>query len=717
MQKNLWIISDVFIAGVLLFLVFSYLHKSNINNQNDYNIKNNIKEYYTYFNSKQYNKAIESAKKLNNFAKENNNDTLIAYSYDKIGDVYDKIENNDSALYYHKLAFDYWLKSGNKKFWSITYNQLGLNYLRKGDYNTAIDNFLKSLEYIDFYPIDRSYLYLMNLGCAYYQQGDYKEAINVFGESIKKYPPENTNDFSYINTLVNLALSYINIDDYNTSRKYLDEAYQIATKYNYKFSLGYILQSKAFYFYKQKNIDSAEYYYNKSFEIYKKLKYKAIYNEVKLKLSRIYIETNRPYKAKAYLDSTLVFFKNNFFNKGFLAENYKLFANYYLLIKNYGIALAYSDSSLSIANEINSLNTIKDIHFIRYQIFQQTNKLQLAIDELLKYNTAYQKLFNQISTNYIYGVEKGIEIHKKTSELEKSYIDKQTITHNLYLSYIIIGFVILLLIITSILLFKLKKSRKQVEEQKILVEEQNNKLSHQNDELKKQQEIAKELNDIKEMIIRIIGHDLRNPISLVYSYALLLKDKYDDQYLKERLNYISIAAINAIELLENLIDWSKMQANESLGKLEIVNTKDLLNEIINYYQPFILSKNITLNLDIIDNSISTNPNYMKTIIRNVLSNALKYTPENSKVTISSYQENDKLHVLIVDEGAGISSDVIDKIFQNGTVTSQKGTKGEIGIGMGYELIKYFLNKLQAELRFDKVDKGTSVTLIFPIQQT
>lgn len=717
MRKNLLIISDVFIAGVFLFLVFSYLHKSNIDNQNDYNIKNNIKDYYNYFNSKQFNKAIESAKKLNNFAKENNNDTLIAYSYDKIGDVYDKIENNDSALYYHKLAFDYWLKSGNKKFWSITYNQLGLNYLRKGDYNTAIDNFLKSLEYIDFYPIDRSYLYLMNLGCAYYQQGDYKEAINVFGESIKKYPNDRLNDLSYVNTLVNIALSYVNIDDFNTSRKYLDEAYQIALKNNYTFSIGYILQSKAFYFYKQKNIDSAEYYYHKSFDIYKKIKSKAIYNEVKLKLARIYIETNRPYKAKAYLDSTVVFFKNNFFNKGFLAENYKLFANYYLLIKDYDKALAYSDSSLFIANEINSLNTIKDIHFIRYQIFQQTNKLQLAIDELLKYNTAYQKLFNQVSTNYIYGVEKGIEIHKKTSELKKSYIDKQTITHNLYLSYVIIGIILLLFIISTILLIKLRKSRKQVEEQKILVEQQNSQLSDQNNQLAKQHLISKELNDTKEMIIRIIGHDLRNPISLIYSYAQLLKEKYTEKYLNDRLNFISVGAINAIELLENLIDWSKMQANESLGKLEIINTKDLLNDIVNYYQPFIASKNITLNVNTVDSTISTNSNYLKTIIRNVLSNALKYSPENAKVTINSYNENDKFYIEIIDEGAGISSDVIDKIFQNGTVTSQKGTKGEIGIGMGYELIKYFLNKLHAELRFDKVDKGASVTLIFPIKQT
>jgi len=82
------------------------------------------------------------------------------------------------------------LASQQKKYFSTSYNQLGLNYLRKADYQNSIENFINSIEYKDYYPIDRSYLYLMNLGCAYYQQGDYKEAVSTFIESLKKYPED-----------------------------------------------------------------------------------------------------------------------------------------------------------------------------------------------------------------------------------------------------------------------------------------------------------------------------------------------------------------------------------------------------------------------------------------------------------------------------------------------------------------------------------------------
>lgn len=714
MRKNLWIISDVFIAGIFLFLVFSYLHKSNIDNLNDYNTKKYLKEYLNFYNSKQFDKAIETAKKLNNFAIANNNDTLIAYSYDKIGDVYDKIENNDTALYYHQLAFNYWIKSGNKKFWSISYNQLGLNYLRKGDYHNAIDNFLKAVEYKDYYPFDRSYLYLMNLGCAYYQQGDYKEAINVFGESIKKYPPERLKDLSYVNTLVNIALSYIGIDDFNNSYKYLNKAYQIALENNYNFSQGYILQSKAHYFFKKNLIDSSEYYYLKSLDIFKKTRTFAIANEVKLRLARIYLETNRLHYAKTLLDSTYYFFNKHFYNKSFLCENYRLYALLYLNSGDLKKALAYSDSALSIAEQNNSLTLLKDIYYVRYQIFQKSNSLQNAIDALLKYNNIYQKIFNQVNTNYIYGVERSLEIHKKSNELEKSYLDKELITHNLYFAYLIISFIIVVLVLSIFLIIKLKKSRKKIGEQKIIVEQQNLQLSNQNDELIKQYKIAEELNELKEMIIRIIGHDLRNPISLSYSYAELLNQKYNDPYLNQRLNYISVSAINAIELLENLIDWSKMQSNDSKGEFALVYPKKIVQEIIDYYKPFIISKNIEIINNIIDNAIYSNANYLKTIVRNVLSNALKYAPENSKVSINSYIDANKLCLQIIDEGAGISDEVIEKIYKNEKINSSNGTKGETGLGMGYELIKYFLKKLNGEVIFNKVEKGTSIGLLFPL---
>ncbi|HOJ38643.1 MAG TPA: HAMP domain-containing sensor histidine kinase [Ignavibacteriales bacterium] len=461
-------------------------------------------------------------------------------------------------------------------------------------------------------------------------------------------------------------------------------------------------------------IDSALKYYYLSMKIYDSIKTFAILNEVKMRVAAIYLENNMNEKAYKFINDSYNFFKNSFSNLLFVGENHRLRSLYFFNLNKLRDALIYADSAKILAEKISSLSLLKDIHYQKYKIYYKLGNLQKAVIELEEYNRIYQQLINQINAHYIYSLEKNLLLDAKNKEISKVYQDKEIVTHSLNITYTIIFIIFLLLIISFYLIYKIRSSRKQIQEQKKLLEEQNNLLKEHYKELKKQQETNQELIKLKDMIIKVIGHDLRNPISLIYSYSELLKTKYDDSYLKEKLNYISMSAYNSIDLLENLIEWAKMQSNETYSSIEKTDIRSLINDILEFFNSHITTKNLSVKLNCEIEHINTNKHYLRTIIRNILSNAIKFANEKSELYINILPNNNNLEVTIINYGKGITEEIIQKIYNNENIVSSSGTNQELGIGIGYELIKYFLEKLNGKIIIENIKIGTSVKVIIPL---
>jgi PAS domain S-box-containing protein len=238
-------------------------------------------------------------------------------------------------------------------------------------------------------------------------------------------------------------------------------------------------------------------------------------------------------------------------------------------------------------------------------------------------------------------------------------------------------------------------------------------------ELKENEKRLKELNASKDKFFAIIGHDLINPFGLVMSAADELStdyDNYDEDDRKKLIEIISKDSKHAMNLLQNLLEWSRSQRGLIKYDPEIFFIKEIIDENIRLLKESAEIKRIKLGFNIPPTLIVyADKNMISTIIRNLLSNAIKFT-EKGTIFLSYEIKDSQLHVSIVDSGIGIEKQLIDKLFKIDERISTVGTSGERGTGLGLQLCKDFININKGEIWIEStVDKGSKFTFSVPIK--
>lgn len=691
-SKNKYIILSfvsLFIILTLYIIIYITSNTKKDTSNNNSQFFQHLTDYNKYLEKNNYKEALNLAKKINEYSLSINNDTLIAKSYDLIGDVYDIIEQNDTALYYHKLAFDYWIKTNNYKYYSRAYNQVGLNYFRKGLLNEAIDYFNNSLLYTNYNPLIKRYKILNNLGCAYFQRGNYNEAIYVFSESYKSATNEKLNAAILLN-MINLSLSYYNIADYTTGNKYLNLALQQSSNSEFKFPYAYALQTKGFYFSKINQLDSAVKYYDLSLSYYNKIKQLLNANEVKLALAKMYINNKEFTKAKKLLDETLNYFTNDYKSEKLLGNNYYLLALLYSEINNFQLSSAFIQKALELSNSINAFDLIRDLYFLQYKIYLKQNDNNNALKSLEMYNLYNDKIINQAKLDRIYDIERNIILKEKTQKIVEMETENKIYKQNIILISVISLIIFILLILSIYFYIKLRKSRNEISNQK-------NELINKNNKLLEEQEKNFELNQIKNKILSVIGHDLRSQLSIIINYSELISLKTCDHYAKERISFIYQSATNNLELLESLVSWAKIHSEDIVIASEECDAKQLIDDILNFYNISYTSKNININKNYSNLIFLSDKNMVSTILRNIISNAIKFSPENNEIEISLLENKNNFVIKIINQIQNKTNFPPSVFLDTNTIEKNVGSKGEVGLGIGLEIIKYFLNKIDRNL--------------------
>ncbi|RJP72765.1 MAG: PAS domain S-box protein [Ignavibacteriales bacterium] len=239
-----------------------------------------------------------------------------------------------------------------------------------------------------------------------------------------------------------------------------------------------------------------------------------------------------------------------------------------------------------------------------------------------------------------------------------------------------------------------------------------------NDAITRYAEEMKELNQTKDKFFSILAHDLKSPFAGIIGYLqILLEDYYS---LSEEEKYTFIKSIdelshNVFSLLENLLEWSRIQTGRMSFKPTLFNLLEELDMTISIIRETAKNKNITLDC-FIDNKINVNAdkNMMYTIIRNLLSNAIKFTNPSGKVTITVNEVNDEIEFSVSDTGIGIRKENLSKLFKMDTAISTKGTANEEGTGLGLLLCKEMIEKHHGRIWVEsEVGKGTSFRFTLP----
>jgi len=203
-----------------------------------------------------------------------------------------------------------------------------------------------------------------------------------------------------------------------------------------------------------------------------------------------------------------------------------------------------------------------------------------------------------------------------------------------------------------------------------------------------------ELNITKDKFLAIIAHDLRNPFHIITNMSELICrniDKKDFESVSKIAKSLNDTSKTTFNLLQNLLEWAMIQKNSrqlNIKRHQLI--KIINNELITLQQVY-HNKELKIEMDV-DNSIyvDADEHMIKTVIRNLLSNAAKYSFPNGCVQINSHKDNDHIIIGITDSGVGISIDDQKKLFRTDASFSKKGTLDENGTGMGLILCSEFI---------------------------
>jgi PAS domain S-box-containing protein len=236
--------------------------------------------------------------------------------------------------------------------------------------------------------------------------------------------------------------------------------------------------------------------------------------------------------------------------------------------------------------------------------------------------------------------------------------------------------------------------------------------------LKQQEEKLRELNATKDKFFSIISHDLRGPFQTILGFSqLALESAKKEEYSRmvTYANEIYKATQLSYNLLNNLLDWSRLQRGKMKYTPEIVELNSIINKALNLLKANRKEKNINLELSVDNNLHVFGDQFMlETILRNLISNAIKFTHNNGTITISATHKADGTQIIVKDTGVGIKKENIPKLFNIGNGYKTTGTNKEQGTGLGLTLCKEFVEKHGAKLEVESEEgKGSAFWFTIP----
>jgi len=215
----------------------------------------------------------------------------------------------------------------------------------------------------------------------------------------------------------------------------------------------------------------------------------------------------------------------------------------------------------------------------------------------------------------------------------------------------------------------------------------------------------------KNRILSVIAHDLKNPVASIAQFVDLLSSKPELAGNKQIQNSLHESSQAAVSLLDNLLYWGRSQADELRVSFVNLDLVELVDDVKSLFAHMAIQKQVTFTSEVPPGTLAyADKALVNIIIRNLVSNALKFTPAEGKVHIKIWPEAEKILVSVTDTGIGINPEILKKFHDEGKLVSSLGTDKEIGTGLGLQLVSDLVEKNQGILKVESTPgKGSSFT--------
>jgi signal transduction histidine kinase len=381
-------------------------------------------------------------------------------------------------------------------------------------------------------------------------------------------------------------------------------------------------------------------------------------------------------------------------DKAGIAETHNNIGSLYYEQKDFEKSIHHLKLGLEAAQDAQVQEQLKKSYDLLSHCYKNTGDFQKALEFRDLYLAIVEFIQNEKNEQRIAETRNQYLINKKQSEIDKletirekreKEIRDQKQFRNFLFSIIGLGFVIVLLVLYL-----------------YIVKQRSNKmLVVANRKVQQQNQTLQELNATKDKFFSIISHDLKGPLNSLTSFSSLLinhTDSLSKDEIKLLANDLDKSLKNLFALLDNLLEWSRSQTGNIEFRPEVFNITQLLEQNKALLALQAQNKKITLQQLCSQNfNVNAHKNSVTTVIRNLISNAIKFTPANGTIALNALQKNDKVVISVKDTGVGMDAEVIKKLFRIDSKHTTRGTADEKGTGLGLILCKDFIEKNSGEI--------------------
>ena len=288
--------------------------------------------------------------------------------------------------------------------------------------------------------------------------------------------------------------------------------------------------------------------------------------------------------------------------------------------------------------------------------------------------------------------------------------------------FIVISSFLLFAVLFAFYLLRINAIKKQ----KVVLENEVNArtsdLAELNKELLKSGNELKESNESKDKFFSILAHDLRGPFAGAIGLSEILVediDEMDKMEIKELSYDINQILHEQFVLLENLLDWSRIQQNKYQYEPERIDLSEITDRVYRFMLNNAKAKNVNLDVDVPDNIFVTgNSTMLHSVLQNLISNSIKFTNEGGTVKISVIKKVLFAQVIVEDNGIGMDSDTLQNLFKADIIKSTDGTAKEKGSGLGLLLVKEFATRMGGEVHVEsELSKGSKFSVKIPLNKS
>lgn len=548
-------------------------------------------------------------------------------------------------------------------------------------------------------------LVLVNLDYSniYRQIGETTKALEYQLEAYHLADSAEINDLLAI-ILNNQAQSYIELDDFDKAELCLKKSLKHAKIHEQKEILAETHLIFGDLFINGFNNEYAMEHYLAAHEIYLTLGRDIQIAIALFKIGKTYFLMDDRDKSFQYHLNALAI-RNRIKDGTGLAESYNEIG--LLCIENGEYKRAINNLKLGLdnADKINSKLLMQQSFDYLFQGYIELEDFEKAVEYQQKYVGISNLIYSEASERKIKEIESNHEIELRDNQIEYLKEKKESTEKQLATSRMLLGSLILLLIfiLVSVVIFvrsyrQKKKINKELERINVQVVEQNNKLT--------------ELNSTKDKFFSIIGHDLRGPLNSLTSFSQLLINhtaSLTEEEIRTVAKDLDKSLKNLYELLDNLLGWARSQTGRIEFTPENFKIGELIRENIRLLSKAALNKGIKMEM-MVDEELMVNAdiNSVRTVIRNLISNAIKFTNEEGVITIFVDEWKDNVEIGIHDTGVGMSDEDQQKIFDISSKHSTLGTNQEKGTGLGLILCKEFIERNDGHISVEsEIEVGTT----------